>query len=131
MKIAVGIGVVLLVVYLTVGQSLSPSSVRGAGIGAPNRNGISGQPLGQIISSSTSLLSSLIGGAGTHAPVDSSIRPPGAMGSMVTSYDQLSGSRVPSPGVIQTQIEGYSPNSEPAVYPTDSPISPDEFYFGG
>jgi hypothetical protein len=138
MPILIGASILLVAVYFAINQSKAhnPSHVgtRGAGIGkSTSFQNVKAFPVGTVASSVASLGASLFGGAGTHNPVDPTIKPPGAMGDpmkgIVTSLDGPgpSNASVPAPSVVQTQIDGYSPNTEVTVPPTDATVTPADF----
>ena len=127
--------------YLVLGRS-SSTGAKGAGIGgAANRNGpgkgIQGTPFGQIATSVASLGSSIFGGAGTHNPVDSAVKPPNVVGGNGTggmifagSKDDPTISRIPSSSQVVTQLDdtpGGGVTGMIVTAPDGPEVSPDDF----
>jgi hypothetical protein len=115
-----GIAGFLGVFWLATAKSTSVKK-KNSGIGGAFRgtNGVVAFPTGQVASSVASLGSSIFGGAGTHNPVDASIKSPGAMGTplsndpmktAVVSLDDKSSSSSGTPNIV-TSLDGPGPSN--------------------
>lgn len=126
---AAGLGLYL-VLKPSAGAAAVQKGAKNSGIGgASSKAGnVAGFPLGSLVQSITSFGTSILGGAGTHSPVDPTIRAPGATGSIITSYDQLNPpSPVPASSVIQTQLDDYNPNA--SYWPSqDATVAAEDYW---
>jgi hypothetical protein len=109
---------------------------KGAGIGgaAKKSTNVQGFPVGQIAQSAASIGSSIFGGAGTHSPVDPSLKPPSQVGdpmktAVVSLDDSKTSQNVPSASqVVTTLDEASSPSLDAAaVPPTEASVTMDDF----